>query len=574
MSDTFLAGLFRGEIRADDILPWPEITAEQQELSDMLVDQIQRFADERLDGEAFDRAGAIPDEVVAEMCELGLMGLTIPEEYGGLGLGYTVYARILAVLSPACASTSTLMGAHQGIGLKAILLRGTEEQKQTWLPRLASGEILAAFALTEPGAGSDAKSIQSTADPVDGGGWVLNGEKLWITNGGRAGMFTVFANTPVPGDPDGKRRMSCFLVTRESEGLTIGAEEDKMGLKASSTTPLHFKDVFVPDDCVVGEIGQGFSLALEILNTGRQTLGAGCAGGCRALTNLSTAYAAERKQFGRPIGEFEMIEDLLADMAADTYALEAIVFLTTSIADAQDTHPVLEAAACKIHGTETLWRVANDALQIAGGTGFMREYPYERFVRDARINMIFEGTNQILRMMFALMGLKGPGEDLKEMVESLKSPAQWPGVLAEVASAKVSRSTGLGADKLTGAHKDLARETERFEAGVRDLAAAAEEALKEHRAEIRERERIQARLADMGIALYVMAAVISRATTTLNGDDAQARDRELPVAQLACARAWADFARARHRMESNHDDLHSAVAAQLRDDTRVGFPSP
>jgi acyl-CoA dehydrogenase family protein 9 len=334
------------------------------------------------------------------MKELGLFGLIIPEEYGGLGLSNTGYARIMQELAAVDASLAVTVGAHQSIGLKGLLLFGTEAQKKRYLPKLATGEWVAGFALTEPGAGSDAASIATRAElSEDGEGYVLNGNKIWITNGGFADLFTVFARTSAP-DSGQKPRITALLVER-GYGVKNGPNEEKMGIRGSSTTALYFEDVKVPAANVLGESGRGFKVAMEVLNSGRLGLAAGCVGGCKTMLQMAVERTQERKAFGRTIGDFGMIKEKISRMMCETYALESMTYLTTGLIDAGVPDYSLESAICKVFGSETYWMVANETLQIAAGIGYMTEYPYERMLRDSRINLIFEGTNEILRAFIA-----------------------------------------------------------------------------------------------------------------------------------------------------------------------------
>src|SRR5262249_62406564 len=302
------------------------------------------------------------------------------------------------------------------IGITGLLPHGPEEQKKRWLPKLASGEMLGAFALTEPEAGSDAASIRTTADYDEKTDtFVLNGTKHWISNGGFASFFTVFARDIRLEGRDAHRRITAFVVTKDLGGVIPGKEERKLGLKGSSTVPIEFQNVKVPASHVLGERGNGFKIAVEILNRGRTSLGAGCVGGSKAMIRLAAEQATQRRQFGSRIADFEMIRGKFARMVVATYALESMVYLTAGLIDRGLADYSLEGACCKIFGTESVWQTINDALQIAGGNGFMEEYPYERALRDSRVNMIFEGTNEILRMLVALSGMRDVGEDLKEV---------------------------------------------------------------------------------------------------------------------------------------------------------------
>ena len=529
----FVRGVFAGRIDSGAILPFPHPDAESAETAAEIAAMVRDWATETIDPAAIDREKRIPPSVIDGLKELGLFGLTIPEEYGGAGCGQLAYAQMMEQVAHRCASTVTVLGAHLGIGMKGLLLYGTPEQKRTWLPDLATGERIAAFALTEAGAGSDAAALRTTADPTGDGGYRLNGRKIWITNGGIANFFTVFARTPVAGSPDAplmERPISAFIVPGESRGVSIGEPEDKMGLCGSSTTEVGLEDVVVPADCLLGPEGQGFKVALNILNAGRHGLAACCVGQAKLSRDLAVAHATEREQFGQPIGRFGMLRELLAAMDADIYAMEAGYLLTAGLMDRGDTETMLEAACCKMFATERLWTIANDALQITGGTGFMREYPYERIIRDARINMIFEGTNQVLRMMLATQGLR-----------------VWTrGPAPESAAAPV----------FAGVHAAFADERARLEALVPELAQRARAAAERHGKAVRSAQHVLRRLADMAVALFGMGAVLSRASSS--GEALGAR--EAAAARLACRRLADDFCRARDEEDAPADDLVDEVA--------------
>jgi alkylation response protein AidB-like acyl-CoA dehydrogenase len=317
-------------------------------------------------------------------------------------------------------STAVTVGAHSSIGMRGLLLFGTEEQRARWLPRLATGELVAAFCLTEPGAGSDAAGIRTTA-VRDGDDWILNGEKIWITNGGFADFFTVFAKTSL----EGRGHITAFVVTRDLKGVSTGPHEDKMGIRASSTTSVSFDDVRVPAGNVLGEVGKGFKVAMRILNAGRTGLGGGSVGGMKRLLEFAARHARDRSQFGRPIASFETVRHKLGQMALDCWVAESTVDLVAGLVDRGYEELAVESAISKVMASEALWRTADEALQIAGGAGYMRELPYERAVRDSRINRIFEGTNEILRLFIALAAVNDVADELKDLPHSMK------GVLAD-----------------------------------------------------------------------------------------------------------------------------------------------
>lgn len=532
----FVATLFRGALASGVVLPFPDPDPETAEISREVGAMVTDWAAAAIDPAAIDGAADIPESVVEGLAELGLLGLTIPEEHGGSGCSQHTYTTMMEALARRCPSTATILGAHLGLGLKGLIHFGTEEQKARWLPRAATGELMAAFALTEPQAGSDAAALRTTAEPQSNGSWKLDGSKVWITNGSRANLFTVFARTPDPERPDApvdERPISAFVVTRDLGGLSTGAEESKMGLKGSSTTEVHLEDVPVPADHLLGAPGQGFRIALEILNGGRHSLAACCLGQARLARDLAVAHAAERVQYSRPIAEFGMVREMLAGIEADVYAMEAGTYLAAGLVDRGESDFSLESACCKVHATERLWLDANDALQVAGGTGFMHEYPYERIVRDARVNLIFEGTNQVLRMMLALRGLK----------------------------ARAKLGPLPASERLEGVHAELDPEATACGAAAAELGRRAGEVLERRGADLRDAQHDQHRLADMAVALYGACAVLSRATARLAAGAAP--ERELPLARLAARRQLADFRRAAEACDRNDDALIDAVARGL-----------
>jgi len=530
---SFVRALFSGALEGSALLPYPRQSPEEAETTEAIVSTVAEWAAHAVDPEAIDHEKRIPPEVIEGLRELGLFGLTIPEEFGGAGQGQVTYARVMETVAHRCASTVTVLGAQLGIGMKALVLYGTPEQKAHWLPRLATGERIAAFALTEAGAGSDAAALATRADPLPDGSWKLNGRKVWITNGGIANGFTVFARTPDPARPDAKPPewpISAFWVERERPGLTTGLPEDKMGLCGSSTTEVGLEDVVVPAEALIGPRGEGFKVALNVLNSGRHGLAACCIGQARLARDLAFRHAEERVQFGRPIARFGMVQELLASMDADLYAMNAATYLTAGLMDAR-RETMLEAACCKLFATERLWQIANDALQVTGGTGFMREYPYQRILRDARINMIFEGTNQVLRMMIAYQGLRSAqrGEAATGATRALQGVS--PTFLAE-----------------RGTLEELA--------GV--FAARCAEALRVHGARVREAQFAQHRLADMATHLFVQGAVLSR------GTDREARGElepgESDLVRLACRRSARAFQQALAEDLDPDDALIARVA--------------
>jgi len=538
----FVRSLFEGRLETGGILPFPHPEPEAFEMAEDIAKMVADWAADAIDPAEIDRSKKIPDEIVEGIAELGLFGLIIPEEYGGAGCGHYAYSRMMETVTNRCASSVTLLGAHLGIGMRGLLLFGTPDQKERWLPRLATGELIAAFALTEAGAGSDPASLRAVADRLPDGSWKLNGRKMWITNGGYASFFTVFARTPRPEKPDAElmeRPISAFVVLRDQPGVTSGAPEQKMGHRGSSVTDLVLEDVTIPADHLLGPEGGGFKVAMNILNAGRHGLAACCLGQARLAREYAVAHAVERVQFRQPIGRFGMVQEMLAAMDADIYTMEAGIRLTVGLADREEHEHMLETACCKMFATERLWQVANDALQIAGGIGFSREYPFERIVRDARVNTIFEGTNQVLRMMVGNQGLRA----------ILAGEATEPD----------------GSVRYEGVHPDFEAEASTVASLVPLFGERVCAGVERHGGAVRGAQLTLRRLVDMAIALYSSCAVLSYVTSHIETNDLA--EGEENVARLACRRLEQDFRRALAEDENEHDELVAAVANGM---TRLG----
>jgi acyl-CoA dehydrogenase family protein 9 len=564
---SFMKALFHGVIAEDLIFPYPEMSAEDRENTSMILDSVRRFFAANVDSAKIDREHEIPKEVMDGMKGLGLFGLQVPTELGGIGLGATAYARVMQEVGGLDPSIGVTIGAHQSIGFKALLLFGTKEQKERYLPKLATGEHTAAFALTEPSAGSDAAAIKTRAElSPDGSHYILNGSKIWITNGGFADIFTVFARTSAI--EEGKKpRITAFIVEREM-GVKNGPNEHKLGIRGSSTTEIFLDDVRVPKENVLGEPGKGFKVAMEVLNSGRLGLASGCVGSCSGLIKMAIERVQERRAFGRNIGEFGLIKDKITTMLAQTFALESMTYLTAGLIDSGIPDYSLESSICKVMGSETLWFVVNETLQIAAGIGYMQEYPYERILRDARINMIFEGTNEILRCFIALSGMSGPGRALAEVVKAMREPIKGFGLLSDFAIRKAR--TVLGRERMSRAHPILSREAVIFEEFTNELATHSENMLRKHGREIAEMQYAQRRIAEMAMDLYAIAACISRTTRAIERRGEDGARREIDLTAVVTGMAHKRLRQHVSDFHKNDDELRKAVASRAYADN--GYP--
>lgn len=347
-----------------------------------------------------DEEEKIPDELIKKLAEVGFLGTSFPEEYGGGGFGKIGYCVMMEEIARGCSSTATMVGAHQSIGTNAIFIGGSEELKNKYLPKLCSGEMIASFALTEPEAGSDTFNLK-TAAKKKGNKWILNGSKIWITNAGIADLISVFART--------EKGITGFVVESKSPGVIIGPPEKKLGIKGSTTNSITFENVEVPEENMIGKEGRGFPLAMKTIEGGRLTIGACCLGASRELLELSTNYAKSRKQFGESISKFQAVQFMLAEMAAKIYPMESIVYRCAYDFD-QGKDVSVQAAILKLFASEAMTEVADKALQVHGGMGFSRELPMERYYRDARILRIFEGTTEIQKMIIGRHVIKTNGK--------------------------------------------------------------------------------------------------------------------------------------------------------------------
>jgi alkylation response protein AidB-like acyl-CoA dehydrogenase len=520
----FAKGLFFGRFQAPLLFPYPQLRPEERPVVEEAVRELRRFCDEHIDAAAIDREADIPADVIAGLARLGVLGMTAPAEYGGRGFSQTGYCKIMEVIGGHDSSTAVFVNAHHSIGIRALVLFGTDEQKRRWLPDLVSGKKLAAFALTEPEAGSDAANVQTTATPsADGRTYILNGEKRYITNGGLAQVLTVMARTPVPGSKDTK--VTAFLITPDMPGFeVVEARMPKCGIRGTATARLAFHNMSVPADNVLGQVGKGLRVALTVLDFGRTTFGASCSGAARTCLRAAVGHARKRVQFKQPLAEFELVKKKIAYMAANAFAMEATVAQCAAFIDRGAEDYMLETAMLKVYSTEALWQIVNDTLQIFGGQGYFTTDPYERMMRDARINQIGEGANDVLRAFIALVGMRGVGEHLQGVLSAIRHPIKEWGKLwrfgrSQVAARLLAPDVPVQSTELRSAARELGRR-------VRDFGLAVQGLLRHYREAVLERQYVQERIADAACDLYASACTLSRLDSLLahgNHSPAEAR---------------------------------------------------
>jgi len=521
-SNSFVQNMFRGVIETEQTFPYPKVLNEEQaENLGMLVEPTEKFMTEVNDSAWNDANETTHPDTVQGLRELGAFGLQVPEDLGGVGLTNTQYARLTEIVGANDLGVGIFIGAHQSIGFKGILLAGNPEQKEKYLPRLASGEDFAAFALTEPASGSDAGSIKTRAVPsADGKTWILNGAKIWISNGGIAEIFTVFAKTPVV-DPDTgveTDKVTAFIVERKFGGVTHGAPEKKMGIKCSNTAEVYFEDVPVPAECVLGGVGNGFKVAMQILNNGRFGMAAALSGTMRAGIKKAVEHATQRNQFGSKIDTYGAIQEKIARMSMLHYATESMAYMVSGIMDSGHSDYQLEAAISKVFASESAWFVTDEAIQILGGMGYMKDCGIEKVMRDLRIFRIFEGTNDILRLFVALTGIQFAGGHLRELQKAVKDPIGNFGVVMGEVTKRGKLSLGMSTgNPLAGhVHPNLAGAAQQVGKNTEMFGNAVEKLLIKYNKNIINEQFLLNRLAAAAIDIYVTTCMLSRCTQSLN----------------------------------------------------------
>ena len=554
-ASSFAKGLFLGRLDQEMVTPYPKMGGDERKKVRDLISQFYDWVDKGYDQFEVEEQGWIGDDRIAELGEMGYTGLYVPEEYGGLGLSQSAYCRVFEEFGKVDAALAVILGVHQSIGYKGLALFGTDEQKERYLPDLAAGRKLAAFALTEPNTGSDAYNLETRAERQADGSWLLNGEKRWIGNGHRE-FLTVFAQSEEHGHV-------ALLVEGDWEGVDSPKRYDTLGLKANQLRHLTFNDVRVPPENVLGEPGDGFRIAMHVLNNGRMSLGTGSVGAMKQVLDLAIEHTSDREQFGRPLADFELVEEKISWMTSYLYGLESMCYLATGLVDQGVEDYSLESAMLKIAGTEFLWYGVNRAFQLHGGEAYMARTPLEKTLRDIRVFPIFEGANDVLRAYIALTGLKTLGDELEGLndvfdVGALMRPVRSASVVLDYVAGRVKRE--VRPDELTHVHPQLRDLAEPVGDQVKRLRAVSEKLLRKHGKDIMERQWQQKRLAHAAMDLVAQIATLSRVTALMNDQGAEASGTEAYIADTFCTRANNRVERNLDQTEHNDDERMHAIA--------------
>ena len=549
-ASSFAKSLFTGRLPDEMVLPYPRLGRDEAGRVDALIAAAHEFLDTHYDSARVERDRWVGDEVIRGLADRGLLGLYVSRQYGGQGLSQSGYCRVMEEFGRYDGSLSVVLGVHQSIGMKPIHLFGTDDQKARFLPDLAAGRKLAGFALTEPNAGSDVESIQSHAERQADGSYVLNGEKRWIGNGGKD-VVCGFARC--------EKGLIALILEQGMPGFDAPDRYDTLGLRGNDLRRLTFRDVRVPRENVLGEPGDGFRIAMHTLNNGRMSLGTGVVGATKRLIDLAVRHTTAREQFGRPLADFEMVEDKVSWMVSYLYGFESMAYLTTGLVDAGIPDYSLESAITKIAGSEFYWYAVNRLFQLMGGAAYMAESPVAKALRDARVFPIFEGANDVLRAFVALSGLKAVADEVADLGEvNLADPIRSIGILADYVTHRITRT--VRPDRLDAAHPTLRSHGDRVADQVGQLRGTAEKLLRIHGRDIQLRQRHQKRLAHAVTDIYAQIATISRTSALFDDQGIEASGQERYIATLFCDRAAGRVAEQFDRVDDNDDKQNHSIA--------------
>ncbi len=526
----FMKNVFWGRFREDLVFPYPHEGEQERERCDELLEELEDYLENEHPRVEIDQEQYIPDEVIERLFDMGVMGMIIPEEYGGLGLGVTSYNRVLELIGRYCASTAVMVSAHQSIGCKALVLFGTEEQKEEYLPMVAQEE-LSAFCLSEPNVGSDASNQESFSVRTEEGDYILNGEKKWSTSGSMSGLFTVMCKNMVPDPETGEleqQGVNALIVTPDMDGVEVFENNRaKTGIRGTWQARFRFNDVRVPKENLLHEEGGGLKVALSCLNYGRCTLSAGVTGAAKEAMEQGIKWAQTRYQFDRPLADFELVQQKIARMSALTYAMDAMLYMMTGMLDRDDKDIMVETAITKVFCSEFGWQVIDEVMQIMGGEGYMTEHEVERAWRDNRIHKIVEGSNEVMQSFIFAYG----GKQLAEQMVSVQDALLWdtdesmgdnlsriltaatnPTVMSKALPLAGQLFLGLkpSAPEIRNVHPAVREQADRLATLVQKHSHYFKLVSKWEREDVVKHQAQQARVANNAVYLFAMATSLSK----------------------------------------------------------------
>ncbi|MFO0827769.1 MAG: acyl-CoA dehydrogenase family protein [Phycisphaerales bacterium] len=559
----YLKNVFWGNFREELVFPYPTVSPDETARCDQLLAKLDEYLRNEHPRFEIDQEQEIPDWVIKRLFDLGVLGLTIPKEYGGGGFGITSYNRVLERIGRTCGSTAVMVSAHQSIGCKAVMLFGNEEQKKQFLPLMAK-TMLSAFCLSEPNVGCDAGAQETRCElSADGTHYILNGEKKWATSGAMAGLFTVMAKQKVKDKETGKEKdvVTALICTPDMEGFEIySRNRSKCGIRGTWQARIRLNNVKVPRAHLLAKEGQGFKIAMTCLNFGRCTLSAGMLGGASYALEQAAKWARYRYQFDRAIGEFDLVQEKLARMAAYVYAMDAMLYMTTGIVDRGDPDIMLETAMCKVFCSEFGFRTVDDAIQIMGGESYMTENDIERIWRDSRINIIVEGANEVMHSFVFAYGSKQLGE--------------WLLAVKNNPTKNIGAGLRIGAELFLGIrrpvpgfgkiHPKLQSLASELMLRIREHSHAVKMAFKEHEERLVTNELVQQRLSMSALWIHAMTCSLSRLDANIrNGLDGAELEREMAIVTHLCSMANANIVDSLRSLHSNSDSTLRKAAAHV-----------
>lgn len=560
----FIKNLFWGNLREELVLPYPQISAEETARCDQLLAELDEYFRNEHPSFEIDEKQEVPDWCVKRLFEIGVMGMIIPQEYGGGGFSITSYNRVLSRIGESCGSTAVMVSAHQSIGCGALNLFGTTEQKKRYLPRMAK-DMLSAFCLSEPNVGCDAGGQETRCELTeDGSHYILNGEKKWATSGALSGLFTVMAKQKMP---DGKDRVTALICTPDMDGIDIfSRNRSKCGIRGTWQARVRFTNVKVPKENLLHKEGKGLNVALTCLNYGRCTLSAGMVGAGKAAYEQATKWAQYRYQFDRPIAEFEQVQEKVATMAAYVYAMDSMLYMTTGVVDRGDEDIMLETAICKVFCSDIGFKTTDHAMQIMGGEGYMTENIIERLWRDSRINTIVEGANEVMHSFVFAYGSKQLGEFMLGVKENpMKNIPAALKIGAELFGG-IRRKT----PEFSKLHPKMYAEGKELAKRIREFSHQVKMMFKEHEEKLITRQMIQARLSWSVIWIYAALCSMSRLDKSLRDDlDGEMLEHDVAIVKHIVAMACKHVDDNIRELRTNTDTtmLEAAKVALKRSNT-------